>query len=95
MESVLRVVNGDGAWWVNGGAFGLEGGLAVTAVLAAGLVVLLLMRTAEPAELLPQPPVPPQPQVLPQPQPSPPPQPPVPPQSPDYQAPNAETRQQS
>ncbi|MDR0381496.1 MAG: CPBP family intramembrane metalloprotease [Oscillospiraceae bacterium] len=33
---------------INGGAFGLEGGLAVTLVCTAGIVVLLLTRTREP-----------------------------------------------
>ena len=32
-------------WWLNGGTFGLEGGLAVTGVLVVGIVVILATKT--------------------------------------------------
>ncbi len=38
----------DGVWWqelINGGAFGIEGGFAATAVLVAGIFILMLLPT--------------------------------------------------
>lgn len=41
-DSVWRFSSAEGMKWLNGGSFGLEGGLAVTAVLAAGILLLWL-----------------------------------------------------
>ena len=49
--SILGVSMKDGAAWMNGGSFGLEGGLAVTIVLAIGIVVLLLLPVRKEARL--------------------------------------------
>jgi membrane protease YdiL (CAAX protease family) len=49
MESVLLLNPTPTGELINGGAFGLEGGLAVTIVLAAGLIIALLMKSADPA----------------------------------------------
>lgn len=48
MESVFAFGATQGGELINGGAFGLEGGLAVTVVLAVALIVALLMRGADP-----------------------------------------------
>ena len=39
-DSVWHFSSADGMTWLNGGEFGMEGGLAVTAVLIAGIAVL-------------------------------------------------------
>jgi len=44
MESVFSFASPEAGALINGGSFGLEGGLAVTVVLAAGVAVLLLMK---------------------------------------------------
>lgn len=47
--TVLRFVQTDGHDWLNGGAFGPEGGAAVTVVLAVGVIVLYLVPQREKA----------------------------------------------
>lgn len=42
-DSIWHFSSVNGMTWLNGGAFGMEGGLAVTAVLAAGIAVLLIL----------------------------------------------------
>ena len=49
--SIFGVVMKDGAAWMNGGSFGLEGGLAVTIVLAIGIVILFLLPVRKEARL--------------------------------------------
>jgi membrane protease YdiL (CAAX protease family) len=49
MESVFAFDATQGGELINGGAFGLEGGLAVTAVLAVALVIALLLKSKDPA----------------------------------------------
>ena len=43
--TVFRLDTTQGSAWINGGSFGLEGGLAVTAVLLIGIVLVLLTKT--------------------------------------------------
>ena len=45
--SILQSAMTDGKELINGGEFGLEGGLAVTVVYTIGIVVLLLMKDKE------------------------------------------------
>ena len=42
-DSVMRFSSEGGSKWLNGGDFGMEGGLCVTAVLAAGILLLCLI----------------------------------------------------
>lgn len=46
-DTVWRFSSADGMTWLNGGAFGMEGGLAVTAVLIAGIAVLWALPARE------------------------------------------------
>lgn len=45
--SVMEMSSVEGKELINGGAFGLEGGLAVTIVLVVGIVIVLLTKTKE------------------------------------------------
>lgn len=45
MDSVMKMTSVDGKELLNGGSFGLEGGLAVTIVLVLGIVVMLCTKT--------------------------------------------------
>lgn len=49
--SVFGVSVTEGGKWINGGSFGLEGGLAVTIIYVIGIVVLLLMPVRRDARL--------------------------------------------
>jgi membrane protease YdiL (CAAX protease family) len=49
MESVFSFAPVAGGELINGGAFGIEGGLAATGVLAVALVIALLLRSNDPA----------------------------------------------
>jgi membrane protease YdiL (CAAX protease family) len=48
MPSLLSFTPSGKGTWINGGGFGLEGGLAVTLVCAAGALILLLTKSREP-----------------------------------------------
>jgi len=43
--SIFSFTLSEGDEWIHGGAFGPEGGIAVTCVLAVGIVLLLMMKT--------------------------------------------------
>jgi hypothetical protein len=49
MPSVFAFNATEGGALINGGAFGIEGGLAATFVLTVALVVALLLKSADPA----------------------------------------------
>lgn len=45
LDTVMKMTSVEGKELINGGSFGLEGGLAVTIVLVIGIVVMLLTKT--------------------------------------------------
>lgn len=49
--SVFKVSMSNGGQWINGGTFGLEGGLAVTIVYVIGIVILLFLPVRKEARL--------------------------------------------
>lgn len=51
-SSVFRFVSKDGFEWINGGSFGMEGGIATTIILTVSIIIVLCMkpRTDEKSE---------------------------------------------